>query len=212
MLPVKFFGDPMESIFDPTAQPDNLDGKLILTLEKLSEVLRLLLWDKAKTWQLSPIQIQILIFLHYHRDEKPQITHLAERFNLTKATVSDAVKSLTQKQLVRKSPSPTDGRKTILSLTPEGEAAVSQLNTWPAALQRVLAPLPEADKATTYQTLLRVIASLEQSGLIHLNRICLTCRFYRRGDAPGENDYCQLLEKPLRPAELRIDCPEHQPA
>jgi hypothetical protein len=53
----------MSSIFDPKEQEKNIDAKIIAGLERISRVFKLLLWDVAKEENLSPIQIQFLIYL-----------------------------------------------------------------------------------------------------------------------------------------------------
>lgn len=203
----------MRSIFDIGPQQGDLDSKLVVALEKLSEVLRLLLWEQGKKWKLSPLQIQFLVFLRYHQPEQPQVTLLAERFNLTKATVSDAVTALENKGLVQRLPLPSDRRRAVLQLTPDGETVVGEIDGWAERLREHLKQFAQPEKESAFRLMLGLIAALEASGLIHMNRICLTCRYYQsEGKDGGERGaFCHLLQKPLQPADLRIDCPEHEP-
>ena len=53
-----------KSIFNPRDQESNISNKIIVGLERISEVFKVLLWEKAKLVGLSPIQIQILFSLH----------------------------------------------------------------------------------------------------------------------------------------------------
>ena len=92
----------MAPVFDPIEQNENIDSKIIAGLERISRVFRLLLWDIAKDENLSPIQIQFLIFLLYNKPSRRRITDIANEFNLTKATVSDAISSLEEKKFNRK--------------------------------------------------------------------------------------------------------------
>ncbi len=203
----------MKSIFDIGPQQGDLDSKLVVALEKLSEVLRLLLWEPGKKWKLSPLQIQLLIFLRYHQPEQPQVSLLAERFNLTRPTVSDAVSALEKKGFLQKIPLPSDRRRAVLELTPAGETVVGEIDSWAEGLREHLKKFAQPEKESAFRLMLGLIAELEASGLIHLNRICLTCRYYQNEEKnegePGA--FCRLLQKPLRPADLRIDCPEHEP-
>ena len=57
---------------------------------------------------------------------------------------------------------------------------------------------------------LTMIAHLVEDGTLSVARTCLTCRFHRR-DADGVH-HCVLLGLPLARSDLRVDCPEHQPA
>ena len=88
------------SVFNLENQNANLDNKIVAGLERLSQVFRILLWEKAKEHSLSPIQIQLLIFIRHHSADKTTISYLAQEFNFTKPTISDAIKILEQKKLV----------------------------------------------------------------------------------------------------------------
>ena len=86
------------SVFNLDNQNAGLNSKIVAGLERLSQAFRTLLWEKAKEFGLSPIQIQVLIFIHYHSKEKSTVSYLAQEFNLTKPTISDAIKALEQKK------------------------------------------------------------------------------------------------------------------
>ena len=66
----------MESIFNLNNQNSNLDNKIVAGLDRISQVFKTLLWGKSKTYNLSPIQIQLLIFIEYHSEEKTTISYL----------------------------------------------------------------------------------------------------------------------------------------
>ena len=90
----------MKSDFDLEFQNENIESKIIASLERVSQAFRVLLWQESKDFSLSPIQVQVLIFLLHHSVEKKTVSYLADEFNVTKATISDTVKSLEQKQLI----------------------------------------------------------------------------------------------------------------
>ncbi|MEO0333318.1 MAG: MarR family transcriptional regulator, partial [Bacteroidota bacterium] len=58
-----------KSVFNPTNQQSDVSSKIVAGLERISEAFKVLLWEKAKSLGLSPIQIQILIFIAYHKSE-----------------------------------------------------------------------------------------------------------------------------------------------
>jgi hypothetical protein len=58
-----------------------------------------------------------------------------------------------------------------------------------------------------YQSLLELIAKLNRAGIITVQRMCFSCRFYQPGE---KNDYCRLLKKKLYKSDLRVDCPEYE--
>ena len=77
---------------------------------------------------LSPTQAQFLIYLLYHDVELRRVSQLAREFDLTQATVSDAVASLETKKLIQREQWPEDRRVVTLRLTPDGEKLATTLS------------------------------------------------------------------------------------
>lgn len=115
-----------KSIFNLEFQNADTSSKIVAGLERLSKAFQVLLWEHAKTIGLSPIQIQILIFTAYHDESLCNVSHLAQEFNLTKPTISDAVKVLYKKGLIAKITSPLDKRAYSITLSKEGNAVVKK--------------------------------------------------------------------------------------
>jgi DNA-binding MarR family transcriptional regulator len=114
------------SAFDLTHQNSNIESKIVASLERVSQAFRVLLWNESKEFSLSPIQIQVLIFLLHHTEEKCKVSYLADEFNMTKATISDTIKTLEQKQLIRKEYELHDTRSFIIHLTNMGKKIALQ--------------------------------------------------------------------------------------
>jgi len=70
---------------------------------------------------LYPAEIHTLQFIG--DNSLTTITSLSEAFDVTKATVSERVKKLLQKDLVRKKKSPHSGREILIELTDRGKTA-----------------------------------------------------------------------------------------
>jgi hypothetical protein len=62
--------------------------------------------------------------------------------------------------------------------------------------------------------LMRLISTLQGAGVITVARMCVSCRFFRPDAHSGSSSphHCTLLRLPLSGADLRTDCPEHEPA
>jgi hypothetical protein len=62
--------------------------------------------------------------------------------------------------------------------------------------------------------LMRFISALQGAGVITVARMCVSCRFFRPDAHPADASahHCALLDLPLSEADLRTDCPEHEPA
>jgi DNA-binding MarR family transcriptional regulator len=198
-----------KSPFDVTHQNSNIESKIIASLERVSQAFRVLLWNESKEFSLSPIQVQVLIFLLHHSDEKRKVSYLAGEFNMTKATISDTIKTLQQKELIRKEYELPDTRSYIIHLTKKGKTLAEKTSLFTTQVQVPIDKLPVADKENLLLSLLNIIHHLNKSGVITMQRMCFTCRFYQ-SRKNKQAHFCSLLNQPLSHYELRIDCAEHQ--
>ncbi len=195
-----------ETAFNLNVQNSSLDSKIVVALERVSEAFRVALWDEAKEHTLSPIQMQILIFLAFHtQNQYCKVGYLAKEFNLTKATISDAVKALSQKKLIEKNADPLDTRSYSLTLTPKGKKLAYKTSNFILPLQKPISQLSQTQKEDLFNALVELIYKLTKSSIITLQRMCLTCEYYQNTGG----GYCNLLKQKLPKDKLRIDCPEH---
>ena len=197
------------SDFDLTSQNASADSKIIAALERLSQAFRVLLWQESKEFSLSPIQVQLLIFILFHNDEKCRVSYLADEFNMTKATISDSVKALEQKELITKEFLPHDTRSYFIHLTGKGQKVAEKASMFTTEIRKPIENMDESNKENLLQSLLDTVRHLNQAGIITMQRMCQTCRFYKK-DHGGNDHFCRLLDQPLKTLELRIDCPEHE--
>ena len=154
------------SIFDLAFQHTDIQSKIIIGLERVSEVFRTLLWDLTKETGLSPIQIQIIIFLNRHEEHLCNVSHLAREFNLSKPTISDAIKALSQKDLVEKHPSPQDKRAYTLHLNSKGKKLVQKLEAFVLPLKNALGKIHKEDQVKFFTTLNQLIYDLNQQWIL----------------------------------------------
>ncbi len=192
-------------VFDPFEQNTDLDKKIVAGLERLSQVFRQLLWDQAREHQLSPIQIQILIFIRYHRAEYSNVSNLAREFGVTKPTISDAVRILEQKKLLQKITDPVDSRRSSLRLTASGDDIASRSAHYATPFAGWLKEVPAEEKEDLWRHISGIILSFNKAGIISVQRTCYLCRHYQASDGIH---YCSLLDKRLFTEDIRIDCPE----
>jgi DNA-binding MarR family transcriptional regulator len=170
----------LDSVFDLTSQHGDVDSKVVAALERLGQVFRILLRERAQEYGLSPIGAQFLVYLLYHDVELRRVSQLAREFRLTQATVSDAVASLEAKGLVRREHWPEDGRMMTLRLSTEGELMAAELSTWADTVKEHLDLYSSEEKVVVLRFLMRLIGSLQESGVISVARMCVTCRFFQR--------------------------------
>lgn len=198
----------MKNIFDLAIQNDSLDAKITAGFERLSQVFRVLLWEKAKKNNLSPIQIQLLIFMKYHSAEKATVSYLAKEFNLSKPTVSDSIRSLEQKKYLSKISQLEDSRSYIIELTTQGLQAVLLLENFTDPLYDIVASIPENDKKILWSNISSVIQQLNHMQLISAQNSCCTCYYFQQTDG---NRRCRFLDLQLESKDIRLDCPDHKP-
>ncbi len=195
------------SVFDLNQQNSHTDNKIVAGLERLSQVFRTLLWEQAKAQSLSPIQIQLLIFIHYHSDEKNNVSYLAQEFSVTKPTISDAIKVLEQKKLICKIPDPVDSRRYSIRLTEAGKYVVQQTENYTTPISEWLAGSGCAEKEILWASIASLIRTLNQTGIISVQRTCYNCHYYTM---QNNTSFCKLLNERLYTKDIRIDCPEHE--
>jgi len=204
----------MKSVFDPSQQQQDVASKIVVALERLCQAFRVLLWEEAKVHHLSPIQIQFLVYLLYHSPELCRISQLAREFGLTQATVSDAISVLEEKALVSRELWHEDRRVSTLKLTIDGQELAIKLSTWADVISQCISSFSFEEQEAIFLFLIRLIESLQRAGIISVARMCITCRFFQPNVAPESDSphYCRLINKPLANSQLRIDCPDHEPA
>lgn len=191
----------------------NTHKQLAIGLAKISLALKHHAWKEAVGIGLNPSQGQILSLLCSH--EKPlSLSEIAEQMAVTPASISDAIAALEAKGFVRKQRNTRDGRSKLIRLTSRGRKAGRLAAQWPDFLQSALETLDEHEAALFLRTILKLIRSLQVRGAIPVTRMCVTCVYFRprvHGDA-NQPHHCTFVDAPLGDAELRIDCPEHEPA
>lgn len=195
-----------KTIFN-TAYQNDTANKVVVGLERISEAFKVLLWEHAKVAGLSPIQIQILLFIAHHKLDMCTVSYLAQEFNVTKPTISDAVKALLKKELIQKKTASTDSRSYAISLTQNGETLLLQIEDFALPIKNQLEHIDQAEVKQLYHTITKLIHGLNKSGILNIQRNCHSCAFYEK---KGKGHYCNFLKQPLENHEIRLDCPEYE--
>ncbi|HTX11415.1 MAG TPA: MarR family transcriptional regulator [Solirubrobacteraceae bacterium] len=91
-------------------------------LAQLSFLIHHMLERRAAEHNLSIIQTRLLGVL---RDRRPTMNELARLLDLDKSSVSGLVERAERRGLVTRTPSPTDGRAVLVSLTGHGQSLVA---------------------------------------------------------------------------------------
>ncbi len=195
------------SVFNLDNQNALLENKIVAGLERLSQVFKILIWEKAKDLNLSPIQIQILIFIKHHSADKGTISYLAQEFNFTKPTISDAIKVLEKKSLVKKVDNTSDARGYFIQLTSLGNKIVTETENFVNPLKTIISKIDEKEKKVLWKNIVNLIVELNKLNIINLQRTCFNCKYYLR---KNKGHHCNLLNKNLSHNDIRLDCKEFE--
>lgn len=195
------------SNFSPEQQLHSLDARLVLSLQRLSDMLKALQWEQARTLGLTPLQLQILLFIGYHPAELNKVAHIATELQLSRPTISDAVASLVSKGLLEMQPDKRDRRSFSMLPTEVGRDILLKAEEYALPLTEVLEKRPAFEKNNLYQTIFAMIAGLMNQESGELQRMCYTCAHYQGNKKRQHN--CLFLNKSLASAELQIDCMYH---
>lgn len=195
-----------KSVFNPEKQNSKTAFKIVFALDKISEYFKNSLREKGKKYNLSPIQVQILIFIDNHADKYQTVKYISDEFNVTKATISDSIKALEKKGYIKKVKSHNDSRSFIIKLDTKGQNIASNLSEFPKELTKLIESIKSNNQELLWLELYNVINNLQSIGEINIQRMCNTCAFF---DSKNSKPYCNFLNKSLTKNNLRLDCSEH---
>lgn len=200
----------MTAIFDALSEP--VARRVAAGLSKIGLALRSRAWKGAGPAGVTPTQGQALAFL---RDAPAglKLGALASLLGVSAPTASDTVNALAAKNLVLKTPGP-DKRSLTLKLTAQGESLAGHADEWPAFLAEAIDVLPPAEQAGFLRSLVKIVRTLQKSGDIPVQRLCVTCRFFQPyahedGDSPH---HCGFVDAAFGDRHLRLNCKEQEAA
>jgi len=189
--------------------------KIATALTKISLAMKSHAWRQSGPRGLNPTQAQILSMLFTKGlAGGMRLGHVARELGITAATASDSVRSLETKGLIHREPDPEDARAVQLSLTEDGSREASSTMDWPDLFARGLESLSEHEQASFLVALIKMIRTLQDENQIPISRMCVTCSFFKPNAYPAgiQPHHCNLVNAPLGIRDLRIECPEQQPA
>ena len=198
-----------DKIFNQKNQEENISSKIVVGLQRISEAFKVLLWQKAKEFGVSPIQIQILIFIENHKEQYCNVSYLAKEFNLTKPTISDAIKVLEKKGMIVKDYSSSDSRSYTIFLSDLGKNTVFKNDDFVNPIYSEIQKISPNEQENLFATLSSLIYKLNQKDILTVQRTCFACKFYSKNN---KQHHCGLLQKELLNSEIRLDCKEFETA
>jgi DNA-binding MarR family transcriptional regulator len=199
--------------FNPIQRVD-FSGHITIALYRISQAINHLLRERGEAAQLSPAQIQALIFLKYARPGVRTIGGLADRLAITDATASGVSDALERKRLVKRTPLSTDRRTVTLALTAEGQQASEALEDTLDDIEQVIQSLPETDQETVYRAMQAIVRGLQEAGHVKVYEMCWGCQFFRQNahpENPHGPHHCAFVDAPLPEPDTYFECPDFLP-
>jgi len=194
--------------FEEHSEP--LEHRVATGLQKIGLALKHQTWKQASQDGLSPTQGQVVSLL---ATEVLSPSEVADRIGISLPTVSDSVRVLVEKGLVVREPDPRHPRASLLKLTAAGKKRVAKVTAWPEFLASAVSSMAAEEQAVFLTGLVKMIRSLQESGHIAVQRMCVTCNYFRPNAHEGEAPHhCAFVDAPMGERHLRLDCPEHAPA
>lgn len=127
-------------------------------IRRLQQIAVALFMDEVGDLGITPVQFATLVTAH----ELPGLDQrsLAARIRFDTSTIGGVIDRLEKRGLILRNAAPHDRRLRLLTVTPEGEALLEQARPRVQAVQqRILAPLPEGDRAQFLALLKTVVAA-----------------------------------------------------
>jgi DNA-binding MarR family transcriptional regulator len=141
-----------KSVFDSTSGNMDMTSSIVRSFVELGQLLRALLSAQAEEHGLSPLQLQIIIHL-FDKKEGARQSDLAVIFQLSKPTISVALRSLLQKKLIRKNQQEEDRRMFLLELTERGTEVAKVARFYPEPVRKLVATIPAAEKKILFRNI-----------------------------------------------------------
>lgn len=194
--------------FEEHTEP--LDQRVAVGLQKIGLALKHSTWKQAAEDGLSPTQGQVLGLL---AGEPMTGSAVAAGIGVSLPTVSESVRVLVEKGLVAKEPDPRHPRASLLRLTAAGRKRVPKVNAWPEFLASAVGAMSPREQSAFLTGLMKMIRALQEAGHIPVQRMCISCNYFRPNVHEGEAPHhCAFVDSPMKSDQLRLDCAEQTPA
>jgi DNA-binding MarR family transcriptional regulator len=198
---------------DRASQSDPLIRRLREGFNRIALVLRTELWAAAGDAGLNPTQAQVLSLLSSQPvGLRPK--EIAAHLGVSAPSVADTLGALVRKGLVQRDPDPGDARAAIMRATHDGVRLGGEIDQAASEFAGALAKLSPAAQEELLQTQIALIRQLQVAGAIPLQRMCVSCRYFRPHAHPhaAKPHHCAFVDAAIGGRDLRLDCGEHEAA
>ena len=175
-------------------------------IERLCNLVRADVRAVCNEQGMRPVQLEALRFLTQCNRYSDTPQAVAEFLGLTKGTVSQTLKVLEKKGLLRKQGDTRDKRLVHLKPTARGQRLVDR--AVPAeALTSGIDNLSSSERQVTVDSLRTLLRSVQKANDLKTFAPCNTCRFNQKHNTAY---FCELTQEPLEAQDIVLLCREHQ--
>lgn len=200
--------------FDPKYRSETPAGAITIALYRIGQAIDRLLRQRGEARQLSPAQIQALLFLQYARPGARTIGGLAQRLGATYATASGVADALERKALMSRQPLEEDRRIVTLALTGAGQEEARKAEDILDEIEAAVTALPEEDQQALLRATQAIVRRLQEGGYVHVYEMCWGCQFFRHNAHPADPrgpHHCAFVDAPLAEPNTYLECPDFVP-
>jgi DNA-binding MarR family transcriptional regulator len=190
---------------------NNLDVGIFNALRKISQIVRIILWDISKEISLSPIQIQFIYYINGKKNRVSTVSEIASEFDLKKATVTESINNLVQKGVIEKIRSDQDKRVFYLNLTKKSESILDSINKRKSMFISNIGGLDKDNKVKTFTFLTKLLEKFFQDELIQKAVMCPTCLNYNEIDDLDDSYICKKSNSRRSLTEIKWNCENYIP-
>lgn len=189
------------SIFNLDYQQKDIDAKIIAGIERISEIIRILLWRESLKNSLNPTQIKILLSLLFGKNIN--LKKIENFTSLDKTTLSKSIKNLERRGFIRKIRSINDKRQIIILIDKDKKDIIEEISFWANDLKNILSNFSLKEKSIILKFIFEFIDYSIKKEIVSYQNMCSQCIYFMK---KGKKFYCNFLKKSLKLIELRIGC------
>ncbi|MEN3045898.1 MAG: MarR family winged helix-turn-helix transcriptional regulator [Candidatus Hydrothermales bacterium] len=188
---------------------NSIDVKIIYVFEKLVNLYKSLLWDTSKDIDISPLGIQVILFISENQKERRLPSIISEELGVKRATLSDSLRVLIEKNIIVEEKDLGDRRYKFLSLTEKGRALLRKiLLHYRKEILKSLKNLTKEEKIEIFKILIKIITELQDKRIIKISPMCINCKNFIKDAFPDSDKkhLCKLTGRKMREHEIKVKC------
>ena len=186
--------------------PMNQSNSIYDYLERIDNLLRAETWKAATEHQLQPIQLQMLDYLNRCNRYSNTPAGVTAYFQLTKGTVSQSLKALEKRGLIKRQKDAEDKRKVHMLVTTEGTTLLDSI--FPLSMLQVIEDDLQSAKKIK-ESLQHLLRQLQHRNRLESFGVCQTCHHFQTESQ--QQFRCGLTKEILLLQEIELICREHKP-